>query len=67
METLFWLAAALLGGAWLWHHLSTHNRRTCPKCKGAGRLRSGVFGERFRQCPRCGGATWIRGLGGRPE
>jgi DnaJ-class molecular chaperone len=67
LETLFWLAAALVGGAWLWRHLAAHNRRTCPRCRGAARIRSGVFGERFRLCPRCKGSGWVRGLGGRPE
>jgi DnaJ-class molecular chaperone len=66
-ETLFWLAVGAGGLVWLIRHLSTHNRRTCPRCRGAARIRSGVFGERFRLCPRCKGSGWVRGLGGRPE
>ncbi len=67
MDKLPVVIAALVGGAWLWHHLSTHNRRVCPRCKGTGRVKSGVFGERFRQCPRCNGAQYVRGWGGRSE
>lgn len=67
MDTLLLIGAAVVAGVWLLRHLSTHNRRVCPRCGGTGRLTSGVVSKRYRQCPRCKGTTFVRGWGGRPE
>lgn len=67
MDTLAWVGGGLVVVGLVIRHLSTHNRRVCPRCKGAGRLKSGVFGERYRQCPRCKGETYVRGWLGRSE
>ena len=67
MDKLMLAVAVVVAGVWVLRHLSTHNRRVCPRCKGTGKVRSGIFSGRFQQCPRCGGANWIKGWGGRPE
>jgi DnaJ-class molecular chaperone len=42
-----------------------HNMRTCPRCKGAKKVRSSMFESRYRVCPRCGGSGEIRAAFGR--
>ncbi|MBO3751510.1 hypothetical protein J5X84_36020 [Streptosporangiaceae bacterium NEAU-GS5] len=67
MDKLPALILAVAAVLWLLRHLALYNRRNCPSCKGAGKLKSGVFGERWRSCGRCGGSGHVRGWLGRPE
>ena len=70
METIvaspaFWTVVGVGVLVWAGVHLAVYNRRTCPRCKGTGKLRSGWFSERSRTCPRCGGSGEICGMFGR--
>jgi len=38
--------------------------KTCPKCKGAGKIRNTVLPGR-RVCRRCGGRGWLQTMWGR--
>jgi predicted nucleic acid-binding Zn ribbon protein len=63
----FWTVVCIGGLVWFGIHLAKFNRRACPRCGGSGKLRSGVFSERFRTCSRCGGSGEIRGWFGRKD
>lgn len=67
MDKLPIFILAVAGGLWLLNHLARHNRRTCPRCKGDGRIKSVVFSARWHTCRKCGGSGHVRGWLGRPE